>query len=434
MTATTGTTPSSAASPAAGSVAGERGDGRAPLALVLILGSLSAFAPMTIDLYLPGLPDMAADLETRASLVQLSLTVFVVGLALGQLVVGPLSDAWGRRRPLLTGLVVYVLGSLVCLAAPTVEVLIAGRVVQAFGASAAIVLSRAIVRDLYAGTTMTRFFSTLMLVSGVAPVLAPVAGAQIIAASHWRVVFGVLAVFGLVLLVTVVLRLPESLPVDRRQEARLLGHLRRYGRLLRDPRFVACIAISGLMFASLFVYISSSSFVLQEAYGFSVRGFSLVFALNGAGIVAAGQLNRVLVGRFASELRLLGLGVLIGIAAVLVVLLAVVRNWPAAVVVAALFPAVAVFGLVMANATSLALAEQAASAGAASSLQGMVQFLTAGVAAAIVGLAGEGSAMAMALGMVACMGLALVVLVLLVALSGGRSSQRRRAPRPAAPR
>src|SRR5690606_8800772 len=251
--------------------------GRAPLALVLILGSLSAFAPMTIDLYLPGLPDMAADLGTRASLVQLSLTVFVVGLALGQLVVGPLSDAWGRRRPLLTGLVVYVLGSLVCLAAPTVEVLIAGRVVQAFGASAAIVLSRAIVRDLYAGTTMTRFFSTLMLVSGVAPVLAPVAGAQIIAASHWRVVFGVLAVFGLVLLVTVVLRLPESLPVDRRQEARLLGHLRRYGRLLRDPRFVACIAISGLMFASLFVYISSSSFVLQEAYGFSVRGFSLVF-------------------------------------------------------------------------------------------------------------------------------------------------------------
>ncbi|MDP9820595.1 multidrug effflux MFS transporter [Nocardioides massiliensis] len=408
--------------------------GKAPLGLVLILGSLSAFAPMATDFYLPGLPAMAADLDTRVSLVQLTLTVFVIGLALGQLVVGPLSDAWGRRRPLLTGLVVYVTGSLVCVAAPTVEVLIAGRVIQALGASAAIVLSRAIVRDLYSGTTMTRFFSTLMLVSGAAPVLAPVLGAQVIAVSHWRVVFGVLVLFGVVLLIAVALRLPESLPPARRQEARLLAHLRRYAHLLRDLRFVAYIAIGGLMFASLFVYISSSPFVLQEAYGFSVREFSLVFAVNGAGIVTAGQLNRVLVGRFASELRLLGLGVVVGVAAVLTVLVAVVQDWTVAVLVAALFPAVAVFGMVVANATSLALAEHAASAGAASSLQGMVQFLTAGVAAAVVGLAGEGSALAMALGMTVCMGLALVVLVVLVALSGGGSSRPRRAPRRAASR
>jgi DHA1 family bicyclomycin/chloramphenicol resistance-like MFS transporter len=407
---------------------------RASLGLVLILGGLAAFAPMAIDLYLPGLPAMADDLDTRPSLVQLTLTVFVVGLAAGQVVVGPLSDAWGRRRPLLTGLVVYVVGSLVCVAAPVVEVLIAGRVVQALGAAAAIVLSRAIVRDLYSGTTMTRFFSTLMLVTGVAPVLAPVLGAQVLAVSNWRFLFVVLALFGVVLLLAVALALPESLPPERRQEAHLLGHLRRYLHLARDLRFVAYISISGLMFASLFVYISSSSFVLQEVYALSAQQFSLVFALNGLGIVLAGQLNRALVGRFAGERRLLGGSVTVGVAAAACLLVATARGWALATVVTFLFVAVAVFGLVMANATSLALAGHAATAGSASSLQGLVQYLTAGIAAAVVGLAGEGSAPAMGAGMLTCMSIALAVFVLSGILSGGGSSRPRRAPRRAAPR
>jgi DHA1 family bicyclomycin/chloramphenicol resistance-like MFS transporter len=363
--------------------------------LVLTLGALSAFAALTIDMYLPAMPGMAADLHTRTSLVQLTLTVFVVGLAVGQVVVGSLSDAWGRRRLLLAGLAVYVAGSVACLFAPTVGWLVAGRIVQSLGAAAATVLSRAIVRDLFDGAQMTRFFSTLMLVNGVAPVVAPVIGAQLLAVASWRVIFAVFAVTGACVLLAVMIGLPESLPQERRRPPHLGANLRSYAILCRDASYVRYVLAAALMFAAMFAYISGSSFVLQDVYGLSAQQFSLVFGVNGLGIVLLGQLNGLLVGRLASEHTLLGASLGVSCVGGLGVLVSTIAELPLGVLLGCLFAVVAMIGPVLANATSLALADHASAAGAASSLQGLLQFLVGGVVASAMGLFGGGSAVPM---------------------------------------
>lgn len=240
-----------------------------------------------------------------ASLVQLTLTVFVIGLAAGQVVVGSLSDTWGRRRPLLIGMVLYVAGSLWCALAPTAGWLIGGRIMQSVGAAAATVLARAIVRDLFDGTAMTRFFSTLMVVNGVAPIVAPVIGGQLLTVATWRAVFLVLAAVGGVLLLAVVSSLPESLPAGNRAPANLRGTLRTFRALATDRHYLRYVFIAALMFASVFAYLSGSSFVLQDAYGLTAQQFGLDFGLNGLGIVLLGQVNGLLVGRVATERRLL---------------------------------------------------------------------------------------------------------------------------------
>ncbi|WP_051835590.1 multidrug effflux MFS transporter, partial [Streptomyces sp. NRRL S-481] len=259
--------------------------------LALLLGSLSAFGALTIDMYLPAMPSMAHQLHTSAPLVQMTLTAFVVGLALFQVIVGPLSDAWGRRRPLLAGMALYLAGSLWCALAPTVGYLIAGRILQSLGAAAGTVLARAIVRDLFSGTAMTRFFSTLMVVNGVAPVVAPVIGGQLLALTTWRAVFLVLAAVGAVLLLAVVFALPESLPDAKRAPAHLRATLRTFRTLVTDLHYLRYVLAAALMFAAVFAYISGSSFVLQDAYGLTAQRFSLVFGLNGLGIVLLGQVS-----------------------------------------------------------------------------------------------------------------------------------------------
>lgn len=370
--------------------------------LALLLGSLSAFGPLTIDMYLPALPGMARSLHSDPGTIQLTLTVFVIGLAVGQVVVGPLSDALGRRRPLLAGIALYLAASVACAVAPGAGWLIGGRVLQSFGAAAAIVLARAIVRDHFDGVAMTRFFSTLMLVNGVAPVVAPVIGSQLLAVASWRAVFVVLTAVGAVLFTAVLFGLPESLPVRRRQSAHLPDRLRTFAALGRDGEYLRHVLAGALTFAAMFAYISGSSFVLQETYGLSAAQFSLVFGVNGLGIVVFGQLNGLLVGRVATEHTMLAISLSVAGAGSLGVLLATAFDAPLPVLLVSLFAMVSMVGIVLANTTSVALAPHGERAGAASSLQGLLQFLVAGLASSAMGLAGRGSAVGMGVTMFLC--------------------------------
>ncbi|MFD2418530.1 multidrug effflux MFS transporter [Amycolatopsis pigmentata] len=360
----------------------------------LILGGLSAFAPLSVDMYLPALPGMANDLHAGNAVLQVTLTMFIVGLALGQLVAGPLSDALGRRKPLIVGLVLYAVSSVLCALSPSAGALVGARVLEALGAAAGIVIARAIVRDLFSGVAMTRFFSMLMLVSGLGPVLAPVVGGQLLRITPWRGVFVVLAVIGVALLIAVSFALPEPLPPDQRRPARLGRTLRTYGELLADRSFLGYALSAALVFAALFTYISASSFVLQEVYGLSPQEFSFVFGANGLGIVFAGQLNARLVGRFA-ERRLLAASLIMAMLGGLGVLLAAVFALPLPALLVPLLFLVSSMGMVTPNASSLAMAEQPHRAGSASALLGVLQFLIGGLATPLVGIGGESTAVPM---------------------------------------
>jgi MFS transporter, DHA1 family, multidrug resistance protein len=384
---------------------------RRRLSLALILGSLSALGAMSIDMYLPAMPDMSRQLHASGPVIQLTLTVFVTGLAAGQVLAGPLSDAWGRRRPLLAGVALYVAGSAWCALAPDAGQLIGARIVESLGAAAAAVLARAIVADLFQGTAMTRFFSALMLVNGVAPIAAPVIGGQLLTVATWRAIFAVLAGAGAALLVAVAVALPESLPAPRRQHARLGQVGRSLAGLARDWSYLRYVLAAALMFAAIFAYISGSSLVLQQDYGLTAQQFSLIFAVNGLGIMLAGQANGFLAGRAATERTLLRVSLTVATLAALGVLLAAALGLPLPLLLACLFVVVSMLGVVLPNAASLAMAGHGSAAGAASSLQGLLQFLAGGLAASAMGLASQGTAIPMAATMSACAAAALAVLL-----------------------
>jgi DHA1 family bicyclomycin/chloramphenicol resistance-like MFS transporter len=363
---------------------------------------MSALGALSIDMYLPAMPSMSRQLHASGPVIQLTLTVFVIGLAAGQVLAGPLSDAWGRRRPLLAGMALYVAGSAWCVLAPSAGQLLGARIMQSLGAAAGAVLARAIVRDLFDGTAMTRFFSTLMLVNGVAPVAAPVIGGQLLTVATWRATFAVMAGAGAVLLLAVLFALPESLPVPRRQPARLGHTVRSLVRLAGDGHYLRYVLAAALMFAALFAYISGSSFVLQEDYGLNALQFSLVFAANGLGIVLLGQVSGFLIGRAATERTLLRVSLSVASLGGLGVLLSAGLGLPLPLLLAGLFVVVSMVGVVLPNATSLAMAGYRSTAGAASSLQGLLQFLVGAIAASAMGLAGSGSAVPMGVTMVVC--------------------------------
>lgn len=366
------------------------------LRYALVLGGLSAFGPLSIDMYLPAFPAMTGDLRTAEPTLQLTLTAFVMGLALGQLIIGPLSDALGRRRPLVAGIAVYAIASVLCALAPSAELLIGARVLQAIGAAAGIVIARATVRDLFSGTAMTKFFSMLMLVNGLAPILAPVIGGQVLQWMSWRGIFVVLTVFGALLLIVVTFALPEPLPPHLRRPARVPSIVRTYLGLLRDRVFVGYALTSGLVFAGVFAYISGSSFVLQGVYELTPQQYSLAFGCNGIGIVLAGQINGRIVGRFFAERTLLRTGLLGSVVCGAVLVGAAVSGAGLGLLLPPLFLVVASMGMIMPNTMSLALADHPHTAGAASALLGVVQFVVAGLASPLVGMFGKSSAVPMA--------------------------------------
>ena len=385
--------------------------GRERLRLVLVLGALVALGPLTIDMYLPALPAIVRDLATTDAAVQLTLTGTLVGLALGQLLVGPLSDTFGRRRPLLVGVSVHVLASLLCLVAPNVAVLGGLRVLQGVGAAAASVVAMAIVRDLFVGRAAATLFSRLMLVLGVAPVLAPTIGGEILRFTSWRGVFVVLAVLALLLIVLAARAVPETLPAERRRPLGLRSTLATYGGLLRDRTFVGLVLVAGLAMAGLFGYVAGSSFVFQEEFGLDEQQFGLVFGAGALFLIGGTQLNAALLRRFEPRALLpfsLVLGTVAGAALVVVAILDVGG------LVGVLVPLWAVLfsvGLAMPNTPALALARHGEAAGTASALLGAVQMGTGAVVSPVVGVLGND---AVAMGTVMAAGAALALVVLLV--------------------
>jgi DHA1 family bicyclomycin/chloramphenicol resistance-like MFS transporter len=384
-----------------------------PKSLIVVLGALSAFAPMSVDMYLPAFPALAKDFGVDESQIQLTLTACLAGLAVGQVLAGPVSDALGRRRPLVVGLVAYVAASLACALATSVDALTGLRVVQGLAGAASIVIARAIVRDLYVGAAAARVFSLLMLVLGVAPIVAPVIGAQLLEVTSWRGLFVVLAGYGALLLAVTVVLLPETLPAERRRPLGLGHTLSTFRRLLAERAFVGYCLGSGLAFAAMFAYIAGSPFVLQEIYGLSPQVYGAVFAVNALGIVVASQVSGRLVGR-VSPRRLMDAGLALAAGGGLA-LLGVV--WAGGIglagVLPALFVSVSSVGLVTPNSVALALSGHPDDAGSASALLGVTQFLLGALIAPLVGLWGTDTALPMSAVIAALgVGAALTVLVL----------------------
>ena len=365
---------------------------RPPARTVVVLGLLSTFGPLSLDLYLPALPQLADDLGASASLAQLSITACLVGLAVGQLVAGPLSDRLGRRRPLIVGLVAFLLASVACAVAPSAAVLVLLRLVQGLAGAAGIVISRAIARDLYSGRALMIFFSRLLLVAGLAPVIAPVLGGQLTRIMTWRGIFGVLAGFGAVLLLAGLFGLKETLPPERRVVGGFRRTLQGYNTLLHDRFFVGCALSSGLAGASMFAYIAGSTFVLQRIYGMSPQGFSLVFGCISLGLVAAAQGGARLALIWPLP-RVLGFGLTINLFGATALLITVITGLPLGALIGALVIMVCAVGLIFPTANALAMADYPDLAGTASSLQGLSQFVFGAVAAPLVGIAGEQTAL-----------------------------------------
>lgn len=366
------------------------------LGMVFILGTLASFGPLSLDMYLPALPQVAADLHTTASLAQLSLTFCLLGLALGQIIVGPLSDMKGRRKPLIISMVLYTLSSLLCAFSPSVAFLIIMRFIQGFTGAAGIVIARATARDMYSGKDLTAFFSLLMLVNGAAPILAPITGGFILQFTDWSTVFIVLAGIGCLIFVAVLTALPESLPPEKRTKGGLRETLTTFRHLLVDRAFMGFAFSQAFIMTGMFAYISGSPFVLQNIYGVSAQMFSMLFAINGAGIIAATQMT----GRLAKnvdERKLFISGLLISIIGSAALLLSLTFDLGLFAVCASLFIIVSSVGIVTTTGFTLAMQKQEKGAGSAAALLGLLPFIGGAIAAPLVGVAGEESAWPMAL-------------------------------------
>lgn len=368
---------------------------------VLVLGSLTALPPLTIDLYLPAFPAIADDLAAAESAVQLTLTGTLLGIALGQLIIGPLSDVLGRRRPLIAAVVVHVLASLLCAVAPTIQILGAARVLQGIAASAGAVVSMAVVRDLFTGLPAVRLLSQLMLVTGVAPVLAPSLGSWILSFTDWRGVFWVLAAIGAALVVVVTVGLRETLPPERRRDAGVGPTVRAYGSLVTNRRFVGLLLTGALMMGALFSYIAASSFVFQGVYGLSTQQYGVMFGLNSIGLFAGVQVNARVVRRIRPTAVLAGATGTAVVASGSMVVAAATGVGGFVGVGVPLFVMLSCVGFTLPNIPVLALADHGDRAGTAAALLGASNFVFGAAVAPVVGAFGTSSAVPMAAVMLA---------------------------------
>jgi DHA1 family bicyclomycin/chloramphenicol resistance-like MFS transporter len=357
--------------------------------MIVVLGVLVALGPLTIDMYLPALPKIADDLSVSSSVVQLTLTGTLAGLALGQLVVGPLSDSLGRRRPLMAGIVLHMAASVACMLAPNVVVLGLARIVQGFGAAAAMVVAIAVVGDLFADSAAATVLSRLMLVLGVAPVVAPSLGAAVLLHGSWHWVFTALVVLAGALLLVAALALPETLPQSHRRPLRVRGIAATYVELLRDARFVILVLVAALGMSGLFAYIAGASFVLQGVYGLDQQAFALVFGAGAVALIGATQFNVVLLKRFSPQMitlwalaaALLAAGVFVG--------LSVAHVGGLAGFVVPVWAILGAMGLVIPNAPAVALSRHPDAAGTAAALLGAAQFGLGAAVAPLVGVLGN---------------------------------------------
>ena len=357
--------------------------------MILVLGAMVALGPLTIDMYLPALPGIAEELSVSSSVVQLTLTGTLAGLALGQLIVGPLSDSLGRRRPLMAGIVLHMLASVLCVLAPNIAALGVARVLQGMGAAAAMVVAIAVVGDLFADSTAATVLSRLMLVLGVAPVVAPSLGAAVLLQASWHWVFAALVVLAGGLLVLAALALPETLPVSHRRPLRVRGIAATYVELLRDARFVILVLVAALGMSGLFAYIAGASFVLQGRYGLDQQAFALVFGAGAVALIGATQFNVVLLRRFAPQTIVLWALVAASLAGVVFVGLSVAHVGGLLGFVLPVWAILAAMGLVIPNAPAVALSRHSDAAGTAAALLGAAQFGLGAAVAPLVGLLGN---------------------------------------------
>lgn len=361
---------------------------------VLLLGTLTSLIPFTIDMYLPAFPVLANVFDTTASSVQLSLTASLLGLAFGQLFAGALSDMHGRRKPLIISLAIYVIASAACMFAPNIFIFILMRFAQGFAASAGLVISRAIVRDVSSGAELTRLFALLMVVNNLVPMLAPSVGSGVLFFSDWKGIFLTLSFLGLVLLLITAFRLEESLPVERRIPSNVLSTIGSFSTILKNKQFTGYALAQGLLIGGVFAYVSGTPFIYQNIYGVSPQVFSLLFGMNGIGLI----IGSYAVGRFAyriSEKKFLEMALYTAVGAGAVLLAVVSFNGPLWAVVVPIFFFVTAIGVVGTSSFTLAMESQAHAAGSASALLGLLPFILGAATAPLVGIAGEETAVPM---------------------------------------
>ncbi len=370
--------------------------------LVVLLGALTAFSPLAIDMYLPAFPRIQRDLAAPPGSLQLTLSLFLAGLAVGQFVIGPISDRIGRRLPLLAGCSAFAVAAILCTLAPSVEWLMAARFLMGFAGAAGLVVSRAVVRDLFDETRSAGVYSFMMMVTGVAPVVAPLLGGQLLAFGTWHAVFWVLAGVGLVCGLAVALTLAETLPIDRRARHSATTVLRRSGGILTDRRFLGYASAIGFSSGALFAYISGSPTVFMDLYGVSPQAFSVFFAGNAIGLFLAAQWNRRLLRRFGPHQILRAASIVAAVAGLLLLIAAWTGLGGFSLFYATLFVCVATLGLIFPNATAAAMAPFGREAGAASAVLGLLQYAVGAAAGAAVGLLHNGTAVPMAGAVAAC--------------------------------
>ncbi|MCT2534688.1 Bcr/CflA family multidrug efflux MFS transporter [Aquibacillus koreensis] len=363
------------------------------LQLAFLLGSLSILGPFTIDMYLPSFPTIVEDFDTKASLVQISLTTCLLGLGLGQLIIGPMSDVQGRRKPLIIFLGLYLLSSLACAIAPNIYTLIVSRFIQGFAAAGGLVISRAIVRDLYNGRELTKFFATLMLIGNLGPIVAPIMGGAILTFADWKVVFLVLASVSLALTLTVVWKLEETLPTEKRIPSNLKKVIGNFGSLLKDREFAGYAFAQGFVIAGIFAYVSGIPFVYQNIYGVSPQVFSFLFGINGVGLIIGTQI----VGRvtIVSEKTFLKIGLALSNCSAIILLTALLLKAPIVAVAIPIFFLVMSISIIATSCFSLAIESKGHIAGSASALLGVLPFVLGSLAAPLAGIAGEHTAIPM---------------------------------------
>ncbi|MGM0862055.1 Bcr/CflA family efflux MFS transporter [Bacillus atrophaeus] len=361
--------------------------GKERLALAFLLGMLAILGPLNIDMYLPSFPEIADDLSARASLVQLSLTACLIGLTIGQIIVGPVSDAKGRRKPLLICIFLFALSSLFCALSPNITTLVIARFLQGFTASAGLVLSRAIVRDVFTGRELSKFFSLLMVITAVAPMVAPMTGGAILLLpfATWHTIFHFLTLIGFILVLIIALRLKETLPPEKRIPSSIGTSVRTMGSLMKDRSFIGYALTVGFIHGGSFAYVSGTPFVYQDIYGVSPQMFSILFGINGLAIIT----GSFIIGRFGGiihEKSLLRIAVITAFIATAVLLAMTIVHGPLITLVISIFIYMITIGMVLTSTFTLAMENQGHRAGSASAMLGMLPLLLGSIVSPLVGI------------------------------------------------
>lgn len=380
--------------------------------LVATVVLLTAIAPLATDMYVPAFPAVAAELAATATQVQLTLTTFFVGMASGQLIGGPVSDRLGRRRPLIAAVVVMTLASIGCAIAPGIGVMMAARLVQGFAGGWAMVIGRAVIVDLARGARLIRVLNVIAAVGGIAPIVGPLVGAAILQLSTWRMSFWTLVGLGVVMAVTVLLLVPETLPPERRRAGGLRAFAAAGGQVLRNRRYVGYVMVAASSMGAIFAYVATSAFVLQSMNGLSPIAYSVDFAFNAVGMTVAAFVAARLAGRVSTR-RVIAVGQGAGLAAGVAMLVgAVWFDAPLPVALIAFFVLMTTAGLIGPNGGALAAAEVPEHPGTGAALLGFVQWLVAGTVAPLAGMGGEDSAVPMAVLMIVCLAVSIIGLLI----------------------